>query len=390
MNKKLSLIISAKALRVFVFGLVSVMIPVYIAILGGSPFLVGVTIAVVIGGNIFSNMLLTWYGNVVGRQRALIIFSLLMAASGMLLFASSYFPLILFACFIGNISTTGTEAGPFQSIETGVLPSIVGPVKVKRVFGYYNMIGYSASSIGALAAGIPYYFHYSIPIFHYLFLAYGIVGLALFAAYLRLDNIETKSARRAGLGDISPKARRDIIKLSTLNSLDALGGGFVSQSILAYWFYFVYHVNLGNLGLIFFVVNVITALSTLGASFIAEKLGNLRTMVYTHLLSNAFLLGIPLAGSLPGSLAFLFLRQSVSQMDVPTRQAMMAELFNDNERVTANAITNTFRSASSIIGAPISGLLIGLGLTSLPLFAGGSTKIAYDIATFFSYRKEVR
>ena len=91
---------------------------------------------------------------------------------------------------------------------------------------------------------------------------------------------------------------------------------------------------------------------------VAEKLGNLRTMVYTHLLSNVFLLLIPLAGSLIGAILFLFLRQSVSQMDVPTKQAFMAQIFNDQDRVSANAITNTFRSVASLFGAPISGVAL--------------------------------
>jgi MFS family permease len=123
---------------------------------------------------------------------------------------------------------------------------------------------------------------------------------------------------------------------------------------------------------------------------LADMLGNLRTMVYTHLLSSIFLVLIPFAGSLPGSLAFLFLRQSVSQMDVPTRQAFMSEIFSDRDRVPANAVTNTVRSLASIFGAPISGALLATGLASIPILAGGISKILYDLLIFPSYRRKVR
>jgi MFS family permease len=149
-------------------------------------------------------------------------------------------------------------------------------------------------------------------------------------------------------------------------------------------------VTLAGLGTIFLVVNVVTALSILGASFLAEKIGNLRTMVYTHLLSNVFLMMIPLAGSLAGALLFLVLRQSVSQMDVPARQAFIASVFNERDRISAIAITNTLRSVSSIFGAPLSGFAFGAGLSSLPILAGGFAKILYDAVIFVTYRGRAR
>ncbi|MFP3130643.1 MAG: hypothetical protein RXR51_03555 [Nitrososphaeria archaeon] len=137
-------------------------------------------------------------------------------------------------------------------------------------------------------------------------------------------------------------------------------------------------------------VNIITALSIYGAFLIAERIGNLHKMVITHLLSNVFLIMIPFAGNLTGSLAFLFLRQSVSQMGVPRRQAFMAQIFDENERVTANAITNTFRSLSSLPGSPVVGLALAEGLQYVPFAAGGGSKLIYDVSVYFSYRKRVK
>jgi MFS family permease len=387
-----SSILVAKGTRAFVFGLASIMTPVYVAILGYSPFYVGLALASIIGGNIFSNFLLTWYANRIGIRRVLLCFSLLMLASGIILFGTTYFPLILVAYFIGNISTTGTEVGPFQSIETGVLPNFVQQ-RTGRAFGVYNVIGYVSSAFGAFAASVPSYFHSSLISFHFLYLIYGLVGLLLFIVYYSLKSIDsayTQDTRPGEKEGIRGKARHDMSKLSILYGIDAFGGGFVSQSLLSYWFFLVYKVSVADLGYIFFVVNIITALSIVVAPLLAERMGNLRTMVLAHLLSNVFVIAIGLVGSVIPALVFLFLRQGVSQMDVPTRQTFMVEIFESEDRVTANAVTNTARSISSIFGSPISGALLSAGLFSLPILLGGLSKIVYDTAIFFSYRKRVK
>ncbi len=386
---QLSLIMITKGLRTFAFGLVSVITPIYLAVMGYSPFYVGMALFLIVSGNVFSNILLTWYGNFFKRRNFLLVFSALMSLSGLLLFVSSNLLIIFPALFVGNISTTGTEAGPFQSIEAGIIPSLAGEDKRNRAFGTYNMIGYAMSSLGALASSFPSYFKLSLFSFRAVYLFYAFVGVFLFIIYFQLKNIEA-SKKTKGLSPLREISRKDLKSLSILFSLDAFGGGFVTQSILSYWFYIVYHVSLKNLGLIFMFVNVITALSIYGASLIAEKIGNLHTMVITHLLSNVFLIMIPFAGSLAGSLTFLFLRQSVSQMDVPTRQAFMAQIFDVNERVTANSITNTFRSLSSLPGSPIVGLAIANGIIYLPFMVGGGSKLIYDASIYLTYRKRAR
>jgi predicted MFS family arabinose efflux permease len=381
-----------KAARVFVFVLVSIMTPIYLTLLGYSAFYVGIALTVIIAGTVFSNILLTWYGDYIGRKRSLLIFSSLMFVSGTLLYSTTFFPLILLAFFLGNISTTATEAGPFQSIETGILPNMVSDEKRNRAFGVYNLIGYSAASVGAFAASAPSYFQNSFLVFRTLYLGYGVVGVLLILLYRRLRGIETtqREQRKVTLVSISPPTRGNITKLSLFSLIDAFGGGFVSQSLLSYWFYFVYNVSLTNLGIIFLVVNIITAISTLGASFLADRLGNLRTMVYTHLISSIFLILVPLAGSLLSSLLFLFLRQSISQMDVPTRQVFMTEIFNEQERIPANAVTNTSRSLGGLFGAPITGVLLATGLVAVPLLAGGFSKVLYDFLVFSSFRRKAR
>ena len=380
----------AKGGRVFVSGLLSIALPFYLRAIGYGPFFQGLALVAILAGNAASNLAVTYLGARVGRKRLLQIFSLLMVAAGAVLALDEAAAAILLACLAGNISSTGTEAGPFQSIEAGILPDLSGEGSSVRAFGRYNMIGYSAAALGQLASSGPGIFGNSAVAFHVVFAGFAVVGVVLFAVYSRLKGMEGSRAARPGLANLSQAARKDLVRLSGLFSVDSLGGVFVTTYLLSIWFSSTFGLQLEYLGPIFFVASLVTAASTYGAAMIALRIGNLRTMVYTHLASNGFLILMGLAGSLPLALLFLFLRQSVSQMDVPTRQALMTEMFQKEERVQAYAVTNTLRSAGSFVGGPASAVMLGLGLVSALPFAGGVTKIGYDLLTFASYRKRYR
>src|SRR5438132_1789085 len=136
--QRLHYIFISKASRTSVASLLSILTPIYLARLGYSALYVGVGLTAILAGNAFFNILLTWHGDYLGRKRSLMIFSFLVVVSGVLLSSTIFLPLILLGLFLGNISTTGTEAGPFQSIETGVLPILEPEERRNRAFGVYN------------------------------------------------------------------------------------------------------------------------------------------------------------------------------------------------------------------------------------------------------------
>lgn len=380
----------AKGVRVYVSGLLSIIIPFYLRVVGYDAYFQGLALVAILAGNALSNVAVTYLDFVVGRRRLLQAFSLLMVAAGAALAFSASAAVILLACFLGNVSTTGTEAGPFQSIEAGTLPDLASGQSPVKVFGRYNLIGYTAAAVGQLTSAGPGLLGNSLTSFQVIFFGFAAAGAVLFVIYSGLRNIEAGRAVRAGLANLTPQGRKDLVKLSGLFSVDAFGGVFTTTYLLSIWFSATYGLQLEALGSIFFVAALAAAASTYGAALIALRIGNLRTMVYTHLVSSAFLVLMGLAGSLLLALAFLFIRQSLSQMDVPTRQALMAEMFQKEERVQSYAVTNTLRSAGSFLAGPFAWGILGFGLVSAVPFAGGGTKIAYDLLTFASYRKRYR
>ncbi|WP_048816736.1 MFS transporter [Caldisphaera lagunensis] len=389
MNSGFARILISKSLRVFLSGIIAIITPIYLKYLGLTPFLIGISIFIIVLGNVVTNLILTWFRNKINIKTYLMIISLLFSIAGFMIFFSTQLYIIFIALFLGNISTSGTETGPFQSIETGILPELVNKNFINRAYGIYNFLGYALSSLGSLTSSIPSYLGESLFSFKIFYLIYGIGGLVMLINYSML-NFKEEPSLRIPIKKFDKNAKKDLYLITTLFSLDALGGGFILQSIIAYWFNLRYNVSLKILGPLFMAVNIITAMSILLAPLIAEKLGNLRTMVITHLISNFFLIMIPVFPSFWLSVLFLLLRQSTSQMDVPTRQAFIVEIFKKEYRVSFNAISNTFRSLASLAGSPIDGIALGYSLFTFPLFSGGFIKIIYDLAIFYYYHNRVK
>ena len=135
-----------------------------------------------------------------------------------------------------------------------------------------------------------------------------------------------------------------MLRLSVLFSIDAFGGGFIPQSLMAYWFHVQFGVEPAVLGAIFFGANLLAAVSSLSAARIAARFGLINTMVFTHLPSNILLILVPLMPTLPLAILVLLLRYSLSQMDVPTRQSYVMAVVEPDERSAAAGVTGVART----------------------------------------------
>lgn len=155
------------------------------------------------------------------------------------------------------------------------------------------------------------------------------------------------------------------------------------QSLLAYWFHRRFGLEPGTLGAIFFGANLLAGVSALAAGRIAQRIGLLNTMVFTHLPSNVLLMLIPLMPNAYAAIGVLLLRFSISQMDVPTRQAYTMAVVEADERAAAAGITNVARSLGAATSPSLAGMLIASpALLSVPLFLAGGIKIAYDLLLY--------
>jgi MFS family permease len=184
------------------------------------------------------------------------------------------------------------------------------------------------------------------------------------------------------------ESRWTILKLSLLFALDAFGGGFVIQSVLAYWFHVRFGLEPAMLGTVFLFANLFAGVSALAAGWLARRIGLVNTMVFTHLPSNVLLILVPLMPNVSLAIGALLLRFSISQMDVPTRQAYTMAVVHPDERSAAAGVTSVARSIGASVPPMLATIFIGSTvMMSLPFYLAGGLKIAYDLMLYRAFAR---
>ena len=365
----------AKTVRTFCYGFLGILLPVYLESLGVSAAGIGVTITLTLAGS----ALLTWAvrrpAERLGPRAPLLALAALSAAAALLLLGSTWPPLVVAAAILGNVAVGAGETGPFLAIEQVVIARAVPAGRRTHVLGLYNFLGYGAGAIGAATVGIVVHPRALFAIF---LAAAAVQALA----YLRVRTGTAPTSRAASGGSSAPLIRR----FAALFALDSFAGGFVVQSLVSYYLYRRYALDLETLGLIFGVAQILTAISVLLAARVAARYGLLPTMVVSHLLSNVALMAIAAAPTAAVAVALLFLRQLLSQMDVPTRQAYVMAAVADHEREAAASLTNLSRTVAQAITPALTGWVMQTVALSAPFVLGGGLKIVYDVLIWLTFR----
>jgi MFS family permease len=386
--------------RLFAYGALSVVLVFYLTGLGLSESQTGLLFTLILAGDTVVSLFLTTAADRIGRRRVLVAGSILMAGAGLAFAFTSNFLFLIVAGTIGVISPSGNEVGPFLSIEQAALAHVVPGRTRTAAFAWYTLTGAFATAIGSLCGGmLPGALRGShiaaLESYRAVVVLYASLGLVLALLFTRLSSAtevdrsqndssaSVLTAKLLGVGH----SRSVVFKLAGLFALDAFGGGFVVQSLAAYWFYLRFGVNPATLGAIFFGANVFAGVSALLASRLAARFGLVRTMVFTHLPSNVLLILVPLMPTLALAILVLLLRFSISQMDVPTRQSYTMAVVRPEERAAAGGITGVARTAGAAISPIFAGFLFSRpALIDIPFFIAGTLKIAYDLVLYREFR----
>lgn len=392
------LILSARIARAFAYGFLSIIIGIYLKLNGFSETQIGLVLSATLVNSVIFTLLASFYADRIGRKKILIIYGILMGVSGAVFLVTNNFVALIIAALIGTINVTGSETGAFLSIEQSVLPQTVSDAKKRTAaFAIYNTVGTFAMAAGVLLSGLPEFIEHAygfnqIDSIKPLFLLYSVIAVAVTVIYFLLSkNIEIKvdplDKEGRSTNTLSAESKKRIGKLSALFAVDSFAGGFVIQSIVSYWFFTKFGVDLPTLAMIFSIAGVLTALSFLAATKLAGKIGLINTMVTTHIASNILLILVAFAPIFPIALGLYLARTGLSQMDVPTRQSYIVAIVNDKERTAAAGITNTSRNIAQAISPSFTGMIIQSLWLSAPFVIGGILKIAYDIGLYMNFRK---
>src|SRR5437867_1985606 len=386
MAKDGKIILIEKAVRTVPYGFLGVLFSVYLSQLGLDAFLIGVVLALTVASSAIYTLVASVFADRLGRKRTLIFFALTDALAGAILFSSDSLWAPVAAGIIGNMTVGAGEVGPFLTLEQAILPGASD--SRRRTFGFslYNLVGYVSSSAGALLVGLPQYIGTGMGGYRPLFLAYLASGLLGAYLYSRLSiRVEKEKRASPSISVLSETSRPVVRRLSALFALDSFGGGFIGISILSYYFYEKYSLQLSSLGLLFAGTQIITAISFLVAERIARQIGLIKTMVYTHIPSNLLLAIIPFVSSAPIAVGLLLSRQSLSQMDVPTRQSYLMSVVPESDRTPAAGLTNVSRSTAQSISPSLSGYAISNLWLGSPFIFAGTLKLLYDVILYRSF-----
>ena len=383
------ILLLTRGLRGFGDGFVALLLPYYLTLLGLDALQVGVVITVTLFGagcmTLAAGLIAHRY-----RSRSLLITGsvlVVIAGAGMAA-ASDFWPLLLIAV-LGILNPSSGDVTVFGPLEQSLLAQSVKPESRTALFARYSLVGSLVVAFGAQAAGVPVLIAGWIGVdiktaVQSMFLLYGAIGLVNALLYAQLTPaIELpRSEQRAPLG----KSKGVVYRLAALFSLDAFGGGFAVQSLIALWLFQRFELSVAAAGTILFWTNLLAAFSHLAAARIAARIGLVNTMVFTHLPANLFLVLVPLMPNLPLAILFLCLRAALSSMDIPVRSSYVMAVVSPEERPAAASVTVVPRSFAAAISPAFAGYLLTLSSFGWPLVICGTLKIVYDLTLLGMFR----
>jgi MFS family permease len=394
------LLFLTRCLRLFAYGFLSVVLMLYLVAVGLSDSQIGWLFTLTLLGDTVVSLWLTTHADRLGRKKMLLLGAALMMVAGVVFAVSGNFLVLLIAATVGVISPSGNEVGPFLPIEQAALSQGLDDGRRTAVFAWYNLVGSFSMSLGALSGGgiaqlLADHGFQGASQFRPVVIGYAICGLALMIAFARLSDAaevpeEERSISTVGAATTHRfglhKSQGVILRLAALFGLDSFGGGFIIQAVVAFWFSERFRVEPATIGAILFAANLLAGISALAAVWLACRIGLVKTMVLTHLPSNVLLLLVPLMPNLPLAILVLLVRYSISQMDVPTRQAYTVSVVAPDERSAAAGVTGVARSVGASLSPVLAAILVGNPtLLNAPFYLAGAIKIAYDLLLYWSF-----
>lgn len=392
-DRDVALLFATRIVRMFAYGALSVVLVLFLGGIGLDGGAVARLLTGTLLGDAAISLAITSWADRIGRRRMLLLGAALMAGGGLAFLVTRDPRMLLLAAIVGVLSPGGNEIGPFLAIEQAALSQLTPDRDRTRLFAWYTVAGSGAGALGALAAGtgvaaLERAGTAEVAACRAVLAGYALAGVVIAILFLAVGRrVEAPAGAGAPRGRWLGlhRSRGVVARLSALFALDAFAGGFILQSVLAWWFHHRFGAGPARLGALFFASNVLAAISALLAHRLAARFGLVRTMVFTHLPANVLLVTVPWMPGFGLAAAIYLLRSSISQMDVPTRQSYTVAVVDPDERAAAAGVTAIARSLGTAV-APVAGgafLLTGGGA---PFWAAGGLKIVYDLLLFAAFR----
>lgn len=380
-------------LRATATGLVAVLLGIFLAKRGFEPGFIGIVIGSGLSGAALSTLIVTYFGDRLGRRASLLVLSIASALGGLSLLWFDHPVAVCVVAFLGMVNGAGRDRAASLVLEQAILPQTTTPQNRTRAYAWYNVLQDAGHALGGALAGLPTWLEsgWHIPQSSGYEVGFGLYAALLLcttALYLGLTRgIEAAHVGTAHTVAVSPESKRIVWRISGLFLIDSLAGGFLGTALLSYYFYQRFGVDAGTLAILFFCARSANAISHLGAAWLAKHLGLINTMVFTHIPSSLALIAMAFAPSFEMAAGLFLLRELLVEMDVPTRQSYVMAVVKPEERTYASGITSLVRLGGWAIGPFFAGALMQGATLAVPLIVAGIMKIGYDLLLWRAFRK---
>ncbi len=403
MTKNLPWLYLGRGLRSFATAFLTVIFPLYLAQRHESSAEIGViiTLGSVLGAGLVASVGIV--GDRFGRRPVLIAVGLLGTIGALALAGSTNVVVVVLASGLGGIGRgggagSGGAFGPFFPAEQPLLAASVPPAQRTRAFGRLGFIGVLAAAVGSLVAGVPDLLHHvglSWSDAYRVVFAFGALASAAVAVAL-LPLRETRRAPQrppdaspegpsgAAAGATTLSTRQLVGRLGLTNALNGFGFGFLGP-LLTYWFYVRFGAGPAEVGALYTVVNLVSALPYLGAHRLSDRLGAVATVVLTRTAAIAVLLAMAAMPDFALAGGMLALRTVFNSLGMPARQSYAMGAADERRRGTVAALSSLpsmlTSSISPALGGALMGLFVDVPIVGAVVFMGANT-----VAYYFAFR----
>jgi MFS family permease len=381
MSRDLKLVFIASFIRSSAISALSVLYGLYLASLGLTAAEIGFLVSSGLLGMALGTLLAARSADRIGRRKSLAILSAVMGVSAILLAFSSETYLLVIASFVGMVNGMGRDRGALQAIDQAVIAQSASQENRTAMFSRYTFVLDIGGAVGALVGGIPA----SPDAYRTTILFYALAMGAVIPIYHAISSGIEPSTAVVSKAVFSQETRRRVFRFAALSTLDSLGGGFITRSLLTYWFVQRFAVDPFWVGTLFAAAAIVNSVAYFVAAKLAERVGLVNTIVFTHIPSSVLLMLVPIAPTFPVAVVLFITREFFAPMDVPTRQSYLAAIVTEHERSGAAGVVNMARNASWVVGPSLAGWAMTLSL-SAPLYIAGTIKIMYDLMMWKSFK----
>ena len=425
-----------RLIRFLAYGSSTLILVLFLRALDIEESKIGLFMTLTLFGDVLISLILTVKADALGRRWTLALGAALMTASGVVFALNSNYWVLLGAAVVGVITPLGNEIGPFRAIEESTLSALTGKEERTGVFAWYAVFGYAGASFGVLFGGLALKLAQTkwgwsaLQSYRLIFWAYAMFGAMKFTLCLMLsDKCEVQKLKeepvsdsededeqrpllseqhpngiqqpegtrlepkKARFGKLAPQLSKQSVsivwKMCLLFMLDSIASGLTPASWVTYFFHQKFGLSDARLGTLFFVCNLLSTFSNLGAAPLAKRIGLIKTMVFTHVPASIALGLLPVPNGVGFAIMLLFIRYLLNSMDQAPRQAFIAAAVLPEERTAVMGIVNVVKTLSQSLGPVMTGVLAQNSLFWVSFVTAGSLKLLYDflmLALFLGYR----